>query len=147
MNLQEMLTHGGGTIILLLTLIQIAPVQINPWSALAKIFGRAINADVLAELKVLKEGQKKNQTRLDEHIRVDNERDADQHRIRILGFNTELLRDMRHTREDFIDILGEIDFYEHYCADHPEYENNRAVLAISNIKRVYDERQACHDFL
>ncbi len=147
MSLREILTHGGGALFLLLTLVEIAPIQVNPWSALAKIFGRAINADVLAELKVLKEGQKKNQTRLDEHIRIDNERDADQHRIRILGFNTELLRDMRHTREDFIDIMGEIDFYERYCANHPEYKNNRAVHAISNIKRVYDELQARHDFL
>ncbi len=147
MNLQEMLTHGGGALLLLLTLIEIAPIKINPWSALAKIFGRAINADVLAELKVLKEVQKKNQTQLDEHIRIDNERDADQHRIRILGFNTELLRDIRHTREDFIDILDEIDFYERYCASHPEYENNRAVHAISNIKRVYDELLERHDFL
>ena len=30
---------------------------------------------------------------------------------------------------------------------HKDYENNRAVHAIANINRVYDERLAKHDFL
>lgn len=35
---------------------------------------------------------------------------------------------------------------ERYCKEHPEYENNRAVLAIQNIERVYSERLEKHDF-
>ena len=46
---------------------------------------------------------------LDEHIAVDDERAADMHRMRILQFNNELLRSIPHTREDFIEILLEID--------------------------------------
>ena len=69
------------------------------------------------------------------------------HRMRILQFNNELIRDIPHTREDFIEVLSEIDFYEHYCKTHPEYKNKRAVHAISNIGRVYDERLKNHDFL
>ena len=52
---------------------------------------------------------------LDTHIRVDDERNADLFRTRILQFNNELLRDILHTREDFIEILAVIDDYEHYC--------------------------------
>ena len=74
-------------------------------------------------------------------------RNADFHRSKILRFNNELLRDIPHTQEDFIEILHEIDLYEKYCDTHPEYENNRATHAVANIKRVYDERLVKHDFL
>lgn len=133
--------------LVLLTLVEIAPVKVNPWSRLAKAFGRAINADVLKELEEVKEGQKRTQEKLDSHIRIDDERNADAHRTRILQFNNELLREIMHTREDFIEILAEIDFYEKYCEAHEDYQNNRAVCAIENIKRVYMERLQKHDFL
>lgn len=123
-----------------MTVVQIAPLKINPWSALAKAFGKAINADVLKELEIVKSG-------LANHIRMDDERNADEHRARILAFNNELLRDIPHTKEEFIDILADIDHYERYCKAHPDYENNRAIHAIGNISRVYDERLQKHDFL
>lgn len=147
MSLQEILTGGGVSIFVLATIIQIAPVKINPWSAIAKALGRAINADVLEKLGEVKKQQKETWDKLDDHIQTDDKRDADLHRARILQFNTELLRDIKHTQEDFIEALAEIDEYESYCEEHPKYENNRATHAISNIKRVYDERLEKHDFL
>ena len=47
----------------------------------------------------------------------------------------------------FRSVLAEIDAYERYCAEHPEYPNNRAILAIENIREVYRERLKKHDFL
>jgi len=147
MSLKEILLNGGGLLLLLMTVIQIAPIKINPWSAIAKWLGKAINTDVLHELDDVKKGQKDTREALEEHIRMDDERNADSHRQRILQFNNELLRDIPHTEEDFIEILAEIDFYEDYCQTHPEYKNNRAIHAISHIGRVYDERLQKHDFL
>ena len=37
--------------------------------------------------------------------------------------------------------------YEKFCAEHPEYENNKAVLAIENIKRVYQNCSNENTFL
>ena len=99
MSIQEILTGGGGVLLVLLTLVQISPIEFNPWSALAKVVGRAINADVARELAEIKE-------KLDGHVTMDD-----------------------------------------YCADHPEYPNNRAVLAIENIRSNYKERLQKHDFL
>ena len=147
MTIKEILLSSGGAVFALLTIIQIAPVKINPWSALLKALGRAVNADVLQDLKDVKAEQKRTQAMLDEHIAQDDERAADMHRMRILQFNNELLRSIPHTREDFIEILLEIDKYEAYCREHEEYKNNRAVHAINNISRVYDERLQKHDFL
>ena len=44
-------------------------------------------------------------------------------------------------------MLAEIDGYESYCRTHPDYQNNRAVHAIANIGRIYDEQMEHHDFL
>lgn len=147
MSLKEILLNGGGLLVVLLTLVQIAPIKVNPWSALVKWFGKSINADVLEKLDEVETAQKETRARLDAHIAVDDERNADEHRLRILQFSNELLRDIPHTQEEFIEILAEIDFYEDYCDDHPKYENNRAVHAIAHIKKVYDERLDKHDFL
>lgn len=84
---------------------------------------------------------------LNEHIRVDDERNADAIRAYILRFNMELVRGILHTREDFIEVLAKIDEYEHYCGSHKDYRNNRATSAISNIKRVYEDRLEKRDFL
>ena len=140
MSIQELLTGGGGLLVLALTVIQLAPIKVNPWSAIAKAIGRAINAEVLAELE-------RTRIRLDDHIRTDDERAADMHRARILRFNQELIRQIPHTREEFIEVLTEIDRYQRFCREHPEYPNSRAVHAIANIGRVYDERLQKHDFL
>lgn len=140
MTIQDILLGSGGLLFALLSLVEVSPIKWNPWSALAKSIGRAINAELMQELAATK-------TTLEKHIQIDDERNADGHRAKILAFNTELLRGIDHTREDFIEALTEIDQYESYCRTHPEYKNNRAKHAITNIGRVYDDRLAKHDFL
>lgn len=140
MSITNIMKGGGGLVLVLLTLVQLAPIQINPWSWLAKMLGKAINAGVAEELAEIK-------VKLDAHITMDDRRTADGHRARILHFNNELLRSIDHTKEEFIEVLAEIDAYEFYCKAHPEYPNNRAVLAIENIRDSYKERLQKHDFL
>ena len=140
MSITNILKGGGRLLLVVLTLVQLAPIQINPWSWLAKMLGKAINAGVAEELAEIK-------VKLDAHITMDDRRTADGHRARILHFNNELLRSIDHTKEEFIEVLAEIDAYEFYCKAHPEYPNNRAVLAIENIRDSYKERLQKHDFL
>lgn len=142
-----MLLGGGGALFVLLSIVEISPIKINPWSGLAKWLGRALNADVIKELGTVKATQKETRERLEKHISTDEIRSADNCRARILRFNNELLREIPHTREEFIEILKDIDEYERYCREHKDYANGRAVHAIANIGRVYDERLEKHDFL
>ena len=118
---------GGGIVLAAMTLIQIAPIKLDPWSAIDKL-------DETREI-------------LDTHIKMDGARTADAHRARILQFNNELLRDIPHTQEEFVEILAEIDQYEKYCKANPDYQNNRTTHAVANISRVYDDRLIKHDFL
>lgn len=138
MTLKEILLSGSGLVVLL-SLVEIAPIKLNPWSWLAKHIGSAFNADVLSEVR---------ETRklLDDHVKMDDQRNADLLRSRILQFNCELIENRHHTREDFIEIFAVIDSYEEYCRDHPEYKNCRCIHAVENIGRVYDDRLKKHDF-
>ena len=140
MDIRDILLGGGGVTVVLLSLIQIAPVQLNPWSWIAKRIGRAINAEVLEQVQ-------RTEKKLDEHIAQDDAARATQERAYILAFNRQLMAGELHTREEFWEALASIDRYHKYCDAHPEYPNERAVHAIHNIGRVYDERQQKNDFL
>lgn len=122
------------------TLIQISPIEINPWSALAKWIGRSINREMMDNVKDMRET-------IDKHILTDDERYAKQCRMRILRFNDEILQGKLHTKEHFDEILDDITEYERYCDTHPNYINNKAVLAIHNIKHVYQDCLAKNSFL
>lgn len=134
MSIQEIITNGGGVLVVVMTLVQLAPIKINPWSWLAQTVGKAMGLDRIEK-------------KLDAHIFMDDRRMAASHRARILHFNNELLRDIDHTHEEFREVLAEIDDYEDYCGKHPDYPNNRAVLAVENIREVYKERLKQRDFL
>lgn len=140
MTIKELLLGGGGLLLILMTLVQIAPIKINPWTELAKAIGKAVNADVFNRLSEI-------ESKLDEHIKTDDRRMADNCRAQILHFNNELLRPIYHTKEEFVEVLTKIDDYERYCEEHPEHPNNRAVLTIENIREVYKERLKKRDFL
>lgn len=58
-------------------------------------------------------------------------------RYRILRFNDEVKQEVNHTEEHFNQILEDITKYEKYCKENPYFENNKASLAIDNIKKVY----------
>lgn len=42
-------------VLVLLSLIEVSPIKINPWSRLAKIIGHALNADVMARLDTMQQ--------------------------------------------------------------------------------------------
>ena len=68
-------------------------------------------------------------------------------RVRILRFMDELLEGRNHSKDSFDQAMSDIDVYEQYCADHPEFKNNQTVATIEHIKRNYAERLEKHDFL
>lgn len=146
MELQEILLNGGGAVLVFMTLVQIAPIKINPWSAIARAIGRALNKDVLDKLKTLEDEQKVIKSEVASQKAISDKREADGWRADILRFNMELVKHTKHTREDYIEILDIIDKYETYCDSHKEYENNRAVHAVANIERCYDDRLKNDDF-
>lgn len=71
---------------------------------------------------------------------------ADDCRWTILDFNGEIKRGIRHDEDQFNEIIRLIDNYEKFCRNNPDYPNNKAVLAIENIKNVYKKAYSKNDF-
>lgn len=111
-----------------MTLVQLSPIKIDPWTWLARKIGHAINGDVIAQLDELKTAFE--------------ERAAKDARIRILRFGDEILHGIHHSKEHFDQILQDITEYEQYCKDHPEFKNKMTVLTTKHIMETYS---ACFD--
>lgn len=139
-TVKEIFLGGGGALLILMTIIQISPIKINPWSFLAKKIGRAINGEVIEKVDDL--GKE-----LADHKAKSAEREATLSRTHILRFGDEILHGVPHSKEHYQQILIDIDAYEEYCDDHPDYKNNVAVETIKHIKRKYREHLEDDSFL
>ena len=80
--------------IALLTLIQIAPIRINPWDAVLRWVGERVNGNLQKEFRAFW---------------------VDFHRQAILQFCRECRKETEHTREEWHYILDAIAKYEKYC--------------------------------
>lgn len=139
-SLPQMGLVGGGVLAVILTLLQIAPIKINPWSWIARAIGRAINGEVIAEVHTLRDDIKRNKE-------DDDEQWASLSRSHILRFGDELLHGVAHSKEHFDQILLDISKYEKYCKTHPEYLNNIANATIKQIKSTYQRCLEENSFL
>ena len=74
------------------------------------------------------------------------ERDAILARTHILRFNDELLNDVEHSHEYFLQTLDDLKTYEDFCKDHPNFANGRTIQAADNIKRTYERLFDNHKF-
>lgn len=81
-------------------------------------------------------------------LRADfDEEKAIQARVRIVKFNDEILTDQRHSKESFDQVLSDIDTYDRYCSEHPQFVNSKTKLSSENIRRTYQECESKHSFL
>lgn len=147
MTMKEILPLFGGGLVGLLTLIQIAPIKVNPWSAILEWLGNQTNKALLAKMEAFEADMNGVKAEV-ETIRDENrEIHAKDCRVRILRFADEIYLGQLHSHEHFKQILGDITHYEKYCDAHPEFENQIAVAAIAQIKESYNDRLRKHDFL
>ena len=142
MNLMEIaqkLTAGelaGWAVVLLIilfSLIQIAPVKLNPWDSIFGWLGGKLNGRTEAELKQLKKQVC--------DIWISN------HRQSILTFARECRVDMHHDAEEWNHILSLADEYEVYCSTHAVSNtvSNGVVKADTEyIRNLYQELSRDH---
>lgn len=145
--LREGFTGSAAIIILLLTLIQIAPIKINPWSKIATKVGTEINKEVMNEVKGIKAdvaGLHENFNKLEDQF---HENMAIEARDRILRFGDEVSHGMNHSRDHFQQVMVDITFYNQYCDDHPKFKNNMTKLTSKRIEEDYLERDKNNSFL
>lgn len=131
--------HPDITIIGAMTIIQLVPIKIDPWTFVVKWIKKLIIGDI--------------DKKIDEIVRkVDildlqaKEEKALQARTHILRFSDEVYNGDRHSKEYFDDILCDIDDYEAYCNSHPTFKNNRTIASSKLIKETYNRLLNEHKF-
>lgn len=129
-----------GIVAVISIFIEITPIKINPITHFLKWFGKKVNGEIIDRFDKL-------ENKVSNMESVNNERNAINCRVRILRFGDEVRRGMCHSKENFDQILSDIDEYERYCETHPEFKNNKTVATKEKILKVYSERIDNNDFL
>ena len=147
LQLQDFVFLSGSGAAVLATIIQTLSKRYKPWTWLASQFGKAVNKEMLDKLNDL-------EVKIDKLEKRDSEQDTKQEeekvkaaRRRILRCSDEIRSKQRHSEEYFNDVLDDISYYKQYCKNHPEFENEKAVLAIKLVERTYEKCISDNDFL
>ena len=134
MTAAEILKHlglyGGGGLLILMTLIQISPIKLNPWSWIGRQIGRSINAEVIEKVDKISVDVKRNKDSSDQEW-------VELRRTNILRFGDEIRLGVSHSEEHFDQVLLDISKYKKYCKDHPSFLNDKASATIDLIKQTY----------
>ena len=125
-------------IVAFLSLVQITPIKINPWSRFFKWMGKLINGEVMDSLKSVKQDLESVHKEIDTIKEKEEIREANNLRNRILRFDDELRRKVDHSEESFNQALDDVSRYQDYCGKHEgSYHNAKADVAMQNIKDTY----------
>lgn len=147
LNANDVIFISGVVTCVFMTIIQKASKKYKPWTWLAEQFGKAANKEMLDKLDKI-------ETRVSDLEKSDNQQanaiqkqEVKAARRRILRFSDEIRKKDRHSEEFFNDVLDDITFYKQYCKSHPEFENEKAVLAIKLVEATYERCVSDNDFL
>lgn len=140
METQEWVKWGAACVVALMSLIQISPIKINPWTAIGRWIGRAINGELIEKVNNLERQLEIVEAKHDES-------EAKSARVRILRFGDELYQGKKHSKEHFDNILDDITEYDTYCREHPDFKNERTKVTESVILNQYRECTEKHSFL
>lgn len=139
-DIAKIASDNGGIIaigiMVIMSLVEVAPIKINPWSWL----GNTFNKGVICKIDKIEKDVAEVKQEVAESSAVTS-------RYRILRFDDEILHDVKHTKEHFDQILLDIDVYESFCDEHKDFKNNLAVMAIKHIKAIYQKCSADNSFL
>jgi len=95
----------------LLTIVQIAPIKLNPWDNLFRWVGRKLNSEIHDKFEQLEERV--------EQVRKDTEERAiADMRWHILNFARTCRIGEEHTKEQWNHVLDQIEKYEKFIRDH-----------------------------
>lgn len=150
-EIKEALLSNGSfwccILFIFLSLVEVAPIKINPWTWLAETISKAFNGEVMKEIGKLSQEVKDVKKDVADIREEAKEREATNRRTRILEFGDEILHGVEYSKEHFDNVMMDISAYEYYCDEHPHYMNNVAKATIKHIKNVYDKHLAEDSFL
>ena len=101
----------GVIFVLVLSFIKIPKIDLNIWG----IIGKNLTKEILTKIDNLEDHIESIDKKLDTHIKEDEINKIKQSRLRILIFGSDILNNVKPTKEHEEDIIDTITEYEKYC--------------------------------
>ena len=139
-DLLYMLSHNPYIVVIgTVTLIQVAPIKIDPWTRLFKWIGDIINGDVKRELQELKHDQRE----LKREVECEKANNA---RWNIFSFANTCRHGERHTKEEWEHVIDQIYKYDAYV-EEKNIDNGVFEETAKYLKGLYQKISKENDFL
>lgn len=114
-----------GIVVLLLSMVEISPVKINPWSWIGEKIGKLLGIKTVSD-------------KVDALEKKVDENHATTIRVRILRFEDDLQLDKQVSKDSWDQVMDDIRRYELYTESHPEFKNNITIATVNHIKKEYE---------
>ena len=137
--LKDIFTTPSVVIFGAITLIEIAPIKINPWATLFKWIGNIINGDIQTEIKEMKD----NLTELKKDFEF---KKAEDMRWEILNFANSCRRGVEHGKDAWRHTMSQLAEYESYT-EKKHITNGVIEEDAHYLRELYQERNRKNDFL
>lgn len=121
-NVKDMTFVGGWGLFIILSLVQISPIKINPWSTILRWIGNALTGDLRKDLNSLI---------------------TDFRRQTIVKFARECRNDVEHSAEEWNHVLQVAEEYEAYCEKH-KIQNGKIRQDTKFVRDLYQELSRAH---
>lgn len=131
--------HWEEILLGLSVVVEVAPIKVNPWSALLKWIGRIINDDVVTRLQRLEE-------RADAQRKSIDENEMDRIRWEVLDFANACRNHVRHTKDEFQHIIS-LNAKYHNLLEKYQQANGVFDAEYDYILELYKELQHNNEFL
>ena len=94
-------------IVLIMTIVQVAPIKLNPWDFVLGWIGDRMNSHIINRVDALDQ-------KLTDHVQESREGSAKRKRLRILAFVDDGINGKKYTKEAFENMIRECDDYEKF---------------------------------
>lgn len=115
-----------------LTIVQITPIKINPWSKILSLLKKCLIGDLDKRVNSL------------EKLVIDEK--VENKRWNILQFANTCHRHVKHTREEWAHCLKELDWYDKFCKEN-DVPNGEMVACSAYLRSLYQDLLKSDSFL
>lgn len=139
-DINTLLNTAGWLIVGILTAAEkLLPEGKKPWSALARVLGHELNRGVTERVSGVERTLSELSDKVDAVAKANLETRAIAARVRILRFGDELQDGRYHSKDSFDQVVMDIDAYDNYCKEHPNFRNHITNTTAHYIMERYQE--------
>lgn len=139
-GLYEFMLHNPYFVLVgAVTIIQISPIKINPWTALLRFIKNILLSDIQNDIKDIRKKVESMQADADKEK-------VERQRWDLLDFANSCRNGRKHSREEWKHCISQLKDYEQFCIDR-SIENGVIEEDGKYLRELYHERNVKNDFI